>query len=141
MNLNEKHIKDAINSGIDAEAVNSTLEDILNKTDEKGSIPKQTKEVVESIVEMKKDTQNVVDESYASDFVRENNVKIGSAINDGISSDEITKTLVESTNKANDMISKKHLRFITKLITKMKVKELKLKKDKENKKGIQKVLK
>ena len=141
VNFNEENIKDALNNGIDAEAVNSTLDDMVSVSLERGKTPKQMKEVVESIVEMKKDTENVVDESYTSSFVKENNQKIVSAINDGISPNEIARTLVEATDKANDRKSRKHLKFITKLISKLKVKELRLRKEKENsKKGMQKVL-
>ena len=141
VNFNEENIKDALNNGIDAEAVNSTLDDMVSVSLERGKTPKQMKEVVESIVEMKKDTENVVDETYASSFVKENNQKIVSAINDGISPNEIAQTLVEATDKANDRKSRKHLKFITKLISKLKVKELRLRKEKENsKKGMQKVL-
>ena len=141
VNFNEENIKDAISNGIDAEAVNSTLDDMVSVSLETGKTPKQMKEVVESIVEMKKDTENVVDETYASSFVKENNQKIVSAINDGISPNEIAQTLVEATDKANDRKSRKHLKFITKLISKLKVKELRLRKEKENsKKGMQKVL-
>ena len=140
-NFNEENIKDALNNGIDAEAVNSTLDDMVSVSLERGKTPKQMKEVVESIVEMKKDTENVVDETYASSFIKENNQKIVSAINDGISPNEIARTLVEATDKANDIKSRKHLKFITKLISKLKVKELRLRKEKENsKKGMQKVL-
>ena len=142
INDNGDYIKDAIETGIDAEAVNSTLDDMLNKSSELGRTPRQAKEVVESIVEMKKNTNNVVDESYASDFVKQNNEKIKSAINDGIAPDEIARTLVNSANNANDKKNKKHLKFITKLISKMKVKELSLNRKKENEKekGMQKVL-
>lgn len=141
VNFNEENIKDAISNGIDADAVNSTLDDMVSVSLETGKTPKQMKEVVESIVEMKKDTNNIKDETYASNFVKENNQKIVSAINDGISPNEIAQTLVEATDKANDKKSRKHLKFITKLISKLKVKELKLKKDKENSiKGRQKVL-
>ena len=141
VNFNEENIKDAISNGIDADAVNSTLDDMVSVSLETGKTPKQMKEVVESIVEMKKDTNNVIDETYASNFVKENNQKIVSAINDGISPNEIAQTLVEATDKANDKKSRKHLKFITKLISKLKVKELKLRRDKENSiKGRQKVL-
>ena len=141
VNFNEENIKDAISNGIDADAVNSTLDDMVSVSLETGKTPKQMKEVVESIVEMKKDTNNVIDETYASSFVKENNQKIVSAINEGISSNEIAQTLVEATDKANDKKSRKHLKFITKLISKLKVKELKLKQEKENSiKGRQKVL-
>ena len=141
VNFNEENIKDAISNGIEGEAVNSTLDDMVSVSIETGKTPKQMKEVVESIVEMKKDTENAVDETYASSFVKENNQKIVSAINDGISPNEIAQTLVEATDKANDRKSRRHLKFITKLISKLKVKELRLRKEKENsKKGMQKVL-
>lgn len=82
VNFNEDNIKDAISNGIDAEAINSTLGDMMNKIEQNGTTPKQAKEVVETIVDMKKDTNNVVDEKYASNFVQENNEKIKSAINE-----------------------------------------------------------
>lgn len=137
VNFNEENIKDAINNGIDAEAVNSTLDDMVSASIHTGKTPKQMKEVVESIVEMKKNTENVVDKSYASSFVKENNKKIVSAINDGISPNEIVKTLVEATDKANNRKARKHLKFITTLISKLKVKELRLRK--QNSKYLQKV--
>ena len=141
MKVEKETIKNSIEEGISAEAVNSTIGDIINKANEIGTTPQQTKEVVETIVEMKKNTNNVVDESYASNFVKQNNEKIKSAINDGLTSEEITATLVETTNKANDKKGKKHLKFVTKLISKMKQKELKLLKQNEQtmEKGIQKV--
>ena len=100
INKNEEYIKEAITEGIDAEAVNSTLGDIVTKMEETGKNPEQVKEVVETIVYMKKDTENVVDESYASSFVKENNAKIKSAINDGITPKEIARTLVNSAKNA-----------------------------------------
>ena len=143
INKNEEYLKDAIIEGIDAEAVNSTLGDIVTKMEKTGKNPEQVKEVVESIIDMKKDTENVFDESYASSFVQENNAKIKSAINDWITPKEIARTLVNSTKKAKTRKTKRHLKFITNLISKMKVKEMKLRKDKENQmeKGMQKVLK
>ncbi len=129
---NEKYLRDALSTGINREAVNSTLDDMIQKSNQIGNTPKQAKEVVESIVEMKKNTENILDESYASNFVRENNAKIKSAINDGISSEEIARTLVASAKKTNTKNEKRHLKFITKLISKMKVKELSLKRQKEN---------
>lgn len=132
---NEEHIKDALYSGIEAEAVESTLGDVITKTDRNGKTPKQVQEMVETIVEMKKDTVNKIDESYESDFVKENSNKIKDALNEGISSKEIAQTLIYATDKAKDRKSKKHLKFITKLISKMKVKEFNLKNKKANKLG------
>ena len=60
LNNKEEYLKDAIQTGIDAETVNSTLDDMITKSNEKGATPKQAIEVVESIVEMKKNTENVI---------------------------------------------------------------------------------
>ena len=141
VNFNEENIKDAINNGIGAEAVNLTLGDMMDKIEQNGVTPKQVKEVIETIVDMKKDTNNVVDEKYASDFVQKNNEKLKSAINDGVTSKEVTKTLVESTKNAKDKESRKHLRVMTKLISKLKVKELRKENENQMEKGRQKVLK
>lgn len=143
VNSNEEYIKGAISDGIDAKAVSSILEDVMNKSDELKSNPKQIKEVVDAIVSMKKDNNNLIDEKYISDFVKKNSGKINSALKEGITPDEIAKTLINSTNKANNKVGKKHLNFIVKLISRMKKKELKLKKEKSNikSKGYQKVLK
>lgn len=140
VNNNEELIKDAINEGISGDAVESTLEDVINKSDEVGKTPKQVKEVVETIVDMKEKENIKVDEKYASEFVKNNSDKIESALSDGITPKEVTVTLVNSTNEATNRKGKKHLNFIVKLITKMKNKELKLNKENVQEKGYQKVL-
>ena len=139
--MDKEILKEAINSGVDAEAVNFTLNDMVSKTNEKGRVPRQVKHVIETIVHMKKDINNIPDKTYASNFVRQNSMRIKSAINDGISPNEIATTLFESTEKANDRRTKRRLKFITKLIVKMKQKELTLVKQNEQtmEKGIQKV--
>ena len=143
VNNNEEYIKEAISDGISADAVESTLGDVISKFDEIGRTPKQVKEVVETIVDMKEKENTKIDERYASDFVKKNSEKIESALNDGISPKEVATTLVNSTNEATNRKGKKHLNFIVKLISKMKKKELKLNKEKENtqEKGYQRVLK
>ena len=116
MNENEEALKTAIQEGISGEAVESTLEDVVNAAEQKGQAPKQLQETVESIAEMKNDTENVVDESYASDFVKQNNEKIKSALEEGITPKEVATTLVNSTNNSDTKKGKKHLNFIVKLI-------------------------
>jgi len=140
---NEEYIREAITEGISADAVESTLGDVISKSDETGKTPTQVKEVVETIVDMKENENTKIDEQYASDFVKKNSEKIESALSDGISTKEIATTLVNSTNEATNKKGKKHLNFIVNLISKMKKKELKLNKDKENTqtKGYQRVLK
>lgn len=134
MNENEENIRGAIESGISGEAVESTLEDVVNKADEKGNT-KQIKETVETIVDMKETQNTKIDESYASNLVKNNSEKIEAAINDGITPNEVANTLINETNKKG----KTHLPFIVKLISKMKRKELKLNKEKQESKGYQKI--
>lgn len=140
INDNEEYINDAINNGIDANAVNSTVEDMINKADEIGKTPIQVKESIETIVSMKNDVDSKVDENYSSEFVKNNSSKIISALNDGITSNEVVSTLINSTNNANTKKDKKHLKFVIKLVSKMKKKELVLNKQNVEKKSYQKKL-
>ena len=128
---NENNIKQATIEGISGDAIEATLEDMVNISDSKGKIPSQVKDTVEAIVEMKKDTENKVDPTFASEFVKENNEKIKIALNEGISPKEVTTTLVNSTSDATNRKGKKYLNFIVRLISKMKKKELKLRKEKD----------
>jgi len=140
--MNNEVLKDAIYNGIDGEAVKDTLGDVVNKVEEKGTNPVQVKRTIETIAHMKKNVNSIPDKKYASSLVSENSERIKTALNDGISPNEIAATLIESVKKANDRRTKSRLRFITKLIVKMKQRELKLIKDRENQmeKGRQKVL-
>lgn len=140
--MNNETLKEAINSGITGDAVNSTLEDIVNKVEENNNNPIQVRRTIETIIHMKKNVNSIPDKKYASSLVRENSEKIKAAINEGISPNEIALTLMDSVEKANNRRTKSRLKFITKLIVKMKNKELILQKEKETQmeKGRQKVL-
>ena len=139
---NENNIKEAINSGISNEAVGATLDDVINVADSKEKVPVQVKNTVAAIVEMKSDVENKIDPNYASEYVKKNNEKISAALEEGITPKEVANTLINSTEKSNSKKGKKHLKFIVRLISKMKRKELKLNKNKENveQKGYQRVL-
>ena len=140
--VNNEVLKEAIYSGIDGEAVKDTLVDVINKAEEKGSNPIQVKRTIETIAHMKKNVNSIPDKKYASRLVSDNSEKIKSALNDGITPNEIASTLMQTVQKANNRRTKSRLKFVTKLIVKMKQKELKLIKDRENQmeKGRQKVL-
>lgn len=140
MQSNGEYIKDALENGIDANATKETLSDALNKADNLNQTPKQVKEVIDVVVEMKSDVNDIANPSYASELVKGNSAKIKSALIDGITPEEVSKTLINNVEKANTKKSKRHLNFIVRLISKMKVKELKLQKEKTNEKGYQKVL-
>ena len=143
MSENENNIKEAINIGISSEAVGATLDDVVTVSDSKEKVPVQVKNTVAAIVEMKSDVENKIDHNYASEYVKNNNEKISAALEEGITPKEVATTLINSTEKSNSKKGRKHLKFIVRLISKMKKKELKLKKDKENveQKGYQRVLK
>ena len=141
INENEENIKSAALEGISSNAVESTLEDVVKVADSKEEVPVQLKNTVAAIVEMKSDVENQIDPNYASDFVKNNNKKINAALEEGITPKEVATTLINSTEKSNSKKGKKHLKFIVRLISKMKKKELKLNKGKENsnEKGYQKI--
>lgn len=140
VNANEVYIKSAINEGISSDVINSTLEDVINISDKSGKTPKQIKETVETIVNMKKKIGAVDDKRYSSNFVRENSKKIESALNEGITPNEVSSTLVDFTNNIHSKKDKKRLRFTVKLISKMKQKELIFNKKNQQEKSYEKVL-
>ena len=143
MSENENNIKGAIMEGISGEAVGATLEDVINSADFKGKTPKQIKVAAQAIADMKSDVESKRDESYASNLFKENSERIQAAINDGITPKEVATTLVKATNNSDTKKGKNVLRFFVNFISKMKAKDLKYKKDKENveQKGYQRVLK
>lgn len=139
---NEKLIRDALTNGISSDAVEETLQDVISVAEKRDEIPPQVKDVVKVIVEMKQDKENKIDQTFTSDFVKENNEKINSAIRDGIEPQEIAVVLTRSTQNASTNSDKRNLKFSVNLISKMKKKELKLKKVNESEtKEFQKVLK
>ena len=137
VNNNEEYLKDAINDGVSGEAITSTLEDLIEKVELSGKTPKQLKETVDVITEMKSDVKEINNENYSSTLVKENSEKIKSALSDGIASNEVVKGLTTSLNNSNTRKGKEHLNFISNLITKIKRKELTLSNSME--KGRQKV--
>lgn len=140
INENEVYIKNAINEGIGPDVINSTLEDVINISDKSGKTPKQVKETVETIVKMKKKIGAVDDKRYSSSFVRENSQKIESALNEGITPNEVASTLVDFTNNVHSKEDKKHLSFTVRLISKMKKKELTLNRSNQQEKSYEKVM-
>ena len=140
VNENEAYIKSAINEGISSDVINSTLEDVINISDKSGKTPKQIKETVEAIVNMKKKIGAVDDKRYSSSFVRENSKKIESALNEGITPNEVASTLVDFVNNVHSKEDKKHLSFTVRLISKMKQKELIFNKKNQQEKSYEKVL-
>lgn len=140
VNENEVYIKNAINEGISSDVVNSTLEDVINISDKSGKTPKQVKETVETIVKMKKKMGAVDDKRYSSSFVRENSQKIESALNEGITPNEVASTLVDFANNVHSKEDKKHLSFTVRLISKMKKKELILNRSNQQEKSYEKVM-
>ena len=137
INNNEEYLTAAIKSGVSGEALSSTLEDIVEKVKQTGKTPTQLKDTVEVIAKMKSDIKNTNSLEYSSTLVKENSEKFKSALNEGLTSDEVVTSLTNSLNSSNTKKGKEHLSFMTKLITKMKRKELTLSNNME--KGRQKI--
>ncbi len=142
VNNNEENLREAINTGISGEAVSSTLEGIADVSDSYNAVPSQLKSVVEAIVGMKRNIQNSISQEskYTSAFMKENLARIMSALRDGISSNEIKTSLSEAAIDANSKDSKEILKFLVKLISKMKAKQLSIEKKRKTPKGRQMVL-
>ncbi len=135
----EQYLKDAINNGINGEAINSTLSEIIDVSDIKGETPKQFGKTLSTIVYMKKDINEPVNYEYISNMVKANGKKIKSALINGITPNEVAVSLNDMTNNMNKR-SKKQLEFMVKLISKMKKRELVLSRQKQNEKSYQKIL-
>lgn len=132
---NYDYIKESLESGIDSDTVNLVVNDLLDKSDTIGRTPKQVKKAIDAVVSMKSD-ENKIDTSRLSNYVKENSVKIYSALNSGLSSEDIARKLMSSLENSSDKKGMEELRFVTQLVSKMKEKELKLKLQKENEKGV-----
>ena len=134
---NEKEIKSAITDGISGKAISSTLDGVVNKADELGITPAQLKETVEVVTSMK-ENNNTLDNSYSSDFGKQNGDKLKEALTEGISSNEVKESLSRELDNANDEKSKKHLNFMVNLMSRFKKRELILAKNAQEK-GRQKI--
>ncbi len=132
---NYDYIKESLENGIDSDTVNLVVNDLLDKSDTIGRTPKQVKKAIDAVVSMKSD-ENKIDTSRLSNYVKENSVKIYSALNSGLSSEDIARRLMSSLENSSDKKGMEELRFVTQLVSKMKEKELKLKLQKENEKGV-----
>ena len=133
--LSEEYVSDALRSGIDGEAVYSTIKDLIDKSDELGRNTIQIKKTIQYIINMKSSVNNNLNPNYLSNLVRENSAKIISALNNGISPNEITYTMVRTINgNVDDAV------FLGRLITAMKAKELRLKNQYTNENARQFVL-
>lgn len=128
---NYNYIKKSLENGIDSDTVNSVVNDLLDKSDTIGRTPKQVKKAIDAVVSMKSD-ENKIDTSRLSNYVKENSVKIYSALNSGLSSEDISRRLMSSLENSSDKKGMEELRFVTRLVSKMKEKEL----QKENEKGV-----
>lgn len=125
---NEEYIKDAINNGIDSNTINNTLEKVASYN---GS-SNQVIQVVETIASMKSNDKTIRDERYLTELVKDNNSKIKSALNDGISPMEIANTLIDSLENKKDI----NINFLVRLICEMKKQEIKLKNNNNQKQFI-----
>lgn len=124
MKKDEMFIRDAIENGISAASVNLTISNMLNKTDTYKMTPKQIKNVIETIVDTKTNSNTVNSTNFSSDYIRKNNNKIIAALNNGIEPNEIVNSISN--------VEGKKLKFTVKLISKMKKQELRLRQQKSN---------
>ena len=116
-------VNDAVRTGISGEAVVETIEEVMENNN--GETPKQFKDTVEAVVDMKSDKKDSLNPEYASDLVKNNSNRIKEALKDGIEPQEIAVEIAKVSTNANTQEGYKKLNFITKLISKMKRKQRK----------------
>lgn len=116
-------VNDAIKTGISGQEVADTIEDVLNKNN--GEVPKQFKDTVEVVADMKSDKPDQINEEYASDLVKNNSNRIKEALNEGIEPNEVAIEISKASATANTQQGYKKLNFIARLISKMKRKQRK----------------
>ena len=125
---NEEYLRSAINDGISHQAITSTINSVLNKSDEYGTTPRQLTALLSSIAYMKNSVENHFDNNYHSKFVKANNMKLSSAITDGISPFEVAKAF----DGAIEIFDMRSISFLIKLVSNMKQVELNLVKQNAN---------
>lgn len=124
-------VNDAIKTGISGEAVADTIEDVLDKNN--GEVPKQFKDTMEVVADMKSDKPDEFNSEYASDLVKNNSNRIKEALKDGIEPNEVAIELSKASTIANTQEGYKKLNFIARLISKMKRKQRKKDVEKQQK--------
>lgn len=124
-------VNDAIKTGISGEAVADTIEDVLDKNN--GEVPKQFKDTMEVVADMKSDKPDEFNFEYASDLVKNNSNRIKEALKDGIEPNEVAIELSKASTIANTQEGYKKLNFIARLISKMKRKQRKKDVEKQQK--------
>lgn len=127
-------LKESINSGINSETINYIFEKMANN-----NANKKTNKMIAAIIYMKKRIREQDTEQFYSKIVKNNSSKIKDALKNGITPDEIAMSLIDTLNSPSKK-AKKRLNYMVKLITKMKAKELSLKKENTNIKSYQKIL-
>ena len=116
-------VNDAVRTGISGDAVTETISEVLDKKN--GEVPKQFKDTVEVVADMKSDKQDSLNSNYASDLVKNNSNRIKEALKDGIEPQEVAVEIAKTSTTANTQEGYKKLNFITKLISIMKRKQRK----------------
>ena len=116
-------VNDAVRTGISGDAVTETISEVLDKKN--GEVPKQFKDTVEVVADMKSDKQDILNSNYASDLVKNNSNRIKEALKDGIEPQEVAVEIAKTSTTANTQEGYKKLNFITKLISIMKRKQRK----------------
>ena len=116
-------VNDAMKTGISGEAVSDTIEEVLDKSND--NVPKQFKDTIEVVADMKSDKQESFNQEYASNLVQNNSNRIKEALKDGIEPNEVATEIAKNSMSANTPDGYKKLSFIARLISKMKRKQRK----------------
>ena len=122
--INNEYLSSALEEGIGNEAIVNSIEGVMNKSDEKGFVPKQFGKMIDMLISAKQGTNEFIDNTRLSFLVRNNMGKLDALLNDGLTPSEVSMSFARQITKNNPEDSK----FLTGIYSKIKKREFALKK-------------
>ena len=134
--INNEYLSSALEEGIGNEAIVNSIEGVMNKSDEKGFVPKQFGKMIDMLISAKQGTNEFIDNTRLSFLVRNNMGKLDALLNDGLTPSEVSMSFARQITKNKPEDSK----FLTSIYSKIKKREFALKKAQSQEKQHQKVI-
>lgn len=108
--MDNQNIKESFNAaiieGIDSTAIATTLNELLNRLNESEITKSTFKDAIDIVLDIKSSTKDNSDYEYLSNYMKENGSKLISALENGISSIELSSYLRNSdTNLKSDVVN------------------------------------
>ncbi len=133
MNTNEIYLQNALDEGIIPQAIIDSVNGVMDKSDEKGFVPKQFGKMMDMLINAKSVNNQSIDNSKLSSLVRNNMGRLDALLNDGLTPSEISMSIARQMTKNNP----DDMKFLTSIMSKIKKKDLLIKMSHEKAKQAQ----